>query len=135
MSYLQAFDSILKQTDPALHRHFAESQLGPETYLWLPIRSLFTELLTRKEWLQLFDHVFTLPPSFIGHFAVAYLAAPAMRANLLRIEPGRKQDFLFVLQWCCGTQRPTTAAGSSEGCWTPKQPRSFRPALFAMCIG
>lgn len=44
-----------------------------QLYVWPLLETLFSEVLTRDEWLRLFDNVFTNHPSFLLMACVAYV--------------------------------------------------------------
>ena len=46
--------------------------LFTQIYAWPLLETLFSEVLTRDEWLMLFDNVFTNHPSFLLMVVVAY---------------------------------------------------------------
>ena len=53
-----------------------------QTYAWLVLESLFSEVLTREEWLRLMDNVLSNHPSLLLLCAVAYCVVG--RTALLR---------------------------------------------------
>jgi len=53
-----------------------------QTYAWLVLESLFSEVLTREEWLRLLDNVLSNHPSFLLMCVVAYCVVG--RTALLR---------------------------------------------------
>jgi hypothetical protein len=90
---LQQLDSLLTEYDPTLALHLSQTS-SAKIYFWKPLTSLFTELLESDEWLKLFDHVFTMPPSFLYYFSVAYVSH--FRASLLT--KNQDSDFEFFFQ-------------------------------------
>ncbi|KAG8535208.1 hypothetical protein GDO81_029184, partial [Engystomops pustulosus] len=60
-------------------------------YAWPLLETLFSEVLTREEWLKLFDNVFSNPPSFLLMAVVSYLLcshSPLLHCN-------QKEDFEY----------------------------------------
>jgi hypothetical protein len=53
------------------------------------LHTFFTEILTRNDWLKLWDHLLTNPPAFIYYFIVAYLRT--FRIALLDVR--KEEDF------------------------------------------
>ena len=60
-----------------------------QLYVWPLLETLFSEVLTRDEWLRLFDNVFSNHPSFLLMACVAYVIC--CREPLLLCS--QKQDF------------------------------------------
>lgn len=60
-----------------------------QLYLWPLLETLFSEVLTRDEWLRLFDSIFSNHPSFLLMACVAYITC--CRQPLLLCS--QKQDF------------------------------------------
>lgn len=58
------------------------SPVAFQVYAWPVLETLFSEVLTRDEWLHLFDHVFSNPPAFLLVAAAAYCVTN--RAPLLK---------------------------------------------------
>ena len=44
----------------------------PQNYAWPLLETLFSEVLTRDEWLKLFDNVFSNHPAYLMMAVVAY---------------------------------------------------------------
>lgn len=64
-----------------------------QLYVWPLLETLFSEVLTRDEWLRLFDNVFSNHPSFLLIACVAYVTC--CREPLLLC--AQKQDFEVTL--------------------------------------
>lgn len=62
-----------------------------QLYVWPLLETLFSEVLTRDEWLRLFDNVFSNHPSFLLLACVAYIIC--CREPLLQCS--QKQDFEY----------------------------------------
>lgn len=60
-----------------------------QLYAWPLLETLFSEVLTRDEWLKLFDNIFSNHPSFLLMACVAYITC--CREPLLLCS--QKQDF------------------------------------------
>lgn len=66
---------------PELHAHFAQHGVGSDVYVWDVMSSIYTEVLTRNEWLQTMDHAFANEPVWLFLFHVCWLShlkAPLM---------------------------------------------------------
>ena len=68
-------DSLLSHHEPELFRHLHDCGVDAQDYGWILMRSLFTEVLARHEWLRLWDHLVTAAsnPSTLLFAVVAYL--------------------------------------------------------------
>ncbi|XXQ38449.1 TBC1 domain family member 31 [Plasmodiophora brassicae] len=84
---LKHVDDLLRYHDSALLAHFMAHGLEPAQYSWPLIRTLFTEVFTKSEWLIFFDHVVSNRPSFLLFVVAAYLKN--FRGQLLGIENHR----------------------------------------------
>ncbi|KAI9595016.1 hypothetical protein BDF19DRAFT_423062 [Syncephalis fuscata] len=71
--FLEKLDELLSEHDLELLEHFRSHVIPNEIYGWIPLQSLFSEVLCKEDWARLWDHCFTRPPSFIYFFAVALL--------------------------------------------------------------
>jgi len=81
---LSVVDGLLHQHDPELFRHLRASGADATSYCWIPLQSLFSNCLARKDWSRLCDNCFTRQPRFLYHFLVAYLMA--LREWLFQLE-------------------------------------------------
>eukprot|EP01064_Diplonema_japonicum_P039001 TRINITY_DN9664_c0_g3_i1.p1 TRINITY_DN9664_c0_g3~~TRINITY_DN9664_c0_g3_i1.p1 ORF type:complete len:1344 (+),score=337.37 TRINITY_DN9664_c0_g3_i1:52-4032(+) len=68
-------DSLLEQLDPETLEVLRDRGCPVEWYAWSPMTTLFTDLLSTNEWLQVMDHVFSNQPIWLFLFHVAYLSA------------------------------------------------------------
>jgi len=75
VNILQSIDDLLKYHDYQLWRHFKSNDISFNYYAWPLLKNLFTEVLTREEWLRFFDTLITYntEPELIMHFTVSYL--------------------------------------------------------------
>ncbi|KAK1332015.1 hypothetical protein QTO34_007692 [Cnephaeus nilssonii] len=78
--------------DKELLQHFIDRDVTSQLYAWPLLETVFSEVLTREEWLKLFDNVFSNHPSFLLMTVVAYNICS--RAPLLNCD--RKDDFETV---------------------------------------
>ncbi|OAJ43788.1 hypothetical protein BDEG_27108 [Batrachochytrium dendrobatidis JEL423] len=91
---LDMVEELLGFHDPELLSHFVQHNVTSQTYCWIMMQSLFSELFSNPDWLKLWDHLLTQPPSFMYCFIVAYITT--LRTPLLSIN--KQQDFKFVFQ-------------------------------------
>ena len=83
-------DSLIK-ADPGLAQAMSKTG-GVQVHAWTLLQSLFSEVLSRHEWLKLFDHVLSNPPSFMECFVVAYLSY--FRQSIMSA-PTKDEVYLF----------------------------------------
>ncbi|GMH46755.1 hypothetical protein TrVE_jg6589 [Triparma verrucosa] len=56
---LNTVEQIIHSHDPKLMSHLVTLEVSSSTYAWSLLRSVFTEVLNKGEWLRLWDHLFT----------------------------------------------------------------------------
>ena len=74
VSVVSFVSHTLRLLTPALHAHLAACGVGPDVFVWDVMASLYTEVLTRGEWLQVMDHAFANEPVWLLLFHVCLLA-------------------------------------------------------------
>uniref|UniRef100_A0AAR2K4F4 TBC1 domain family member 31 n=1 Tax=Pygocentrus nattereri TaxID=42514 RepID=A0AAR2K4F4_PYGNA len=89
LNILSMAENVLAHHDKELLQHFVDCGVTSQLYAWPLLETLFTEVLTREEWLKLFDNIFTNHPSFLLMAVVAYVTC--CRAPLLLCT--HRQDF------------------------------------------
>eukprot|EP00516_Mucochytrium_quahogii_P000444 CAMPEP_0203751130 /NCGR_PEP_ID=MMETSP0098-20131031/5251_1 /ASSEMBLY_ACC=CAM_ASM_000208 /TAXON_ID=96639 /ORGANISM=" , Strain NY0313808BC1" /LENGTH=1221 /DNA_ID=CAMNT_0050640713 /DNA_START=57 /DNA_END=3719 /DNA_ORIENTATION=- len=104
---LARIEKLLERTDKHLLNHFTNIGVTNESYAWVLLRSMFSEVLTKGEWLKLWDHVvFYLDksPHLLEVACVAYLRY--FRNTLLSLRRGedvaaffRQQNPIDVKRW------------------------------------
>ncbi|KAM6968049.1 TBC1 domain family member 31 [Aplochiton taeniatus] len=91
LNILSLAENVLAHHDKELLQHFVDCGVTSQLYVWPLLETLFSEVLTRDEWLRLFDNVFSNQPSFLLMACVAYVTC--CRAPLLLCS--HKQDFEY----------------------------------------
>ncbi|XP_069322132.1 TBC1 domain family member 31 isoform X7 [Eulemur rufifrons] len=92
INILSMIENVLAFHDKELLQHFIDHDVTSQLYAWPLLETVFSEVLTREEWLKLFDNVFSNHPSFLLMTVVAYNVcsrAPLLNCNL-------KNDFQTV---------------------------------------
>nr|XP_045364388.1 TBC1 domain family member 31 isoform X3 [Camelus bactrianus] len=92
INILGMIENVLAFHDKELLQHFIDHDVTSQLYAWPLLETVFSEVLTREEWLKLFDNVFSNHPSFLLMTVVAYnicSRAPLLHCNL-------KDDFETV---------------------------------------
>nr|XP_032826897.1 TBC1 domain family member 31 isoform X1 [Petromyzon marinus] len=91
LNVLACVENALAHHDHQLLQHFVEHGVTAQVYAWPLLETLFSEVLTRDEWLRLFDWVLSRPPAFLPAVAAAY--SSCARGALLRLT--QLEDFQF----------------------------------------
>lgn len=89
LNILGMVENVLAHHDRKLLQHLVNCGVTSQVYVWPLLETLFSEVLTRDEWLRLFDSVFSNHPSFLLMACVAYITC--CRRPLLKTS--QKQDF------------------------------------------
>nr|XP_019573389.1 PREDICTED: TBC1 domain family member 31 isoform X3 [Rhinolophus sinicus] len=91
INILSMIENVLAFHDKELLQHFRDHDITSQVYAWPLLETVFSEVLTREEWLKLFDNVFSNHPSFLLLTVVAYnicSRAPLLNCSL-------KDDFEY----------------------------------------
>ncbi|XP_054416821.2 TBC1 domain family member 31 isoform X3 [Pongo abelii] len=91
INILSMIENVLAFHDTELLQHFIDHDITSQLYAWPLLETVFSEVLTREEWLKLFDNIFSNHPSFLLMTVVAYnmcSRVPLLNCNL-------KDDFEF----------------------------------------
>ncbi|XP_007941622.1 TBC1 domain family member 31 [Orycteropus afer afer] len=91
INILSMIENVLAFHDKELLQHFMDHDITSQLYAWPLLETVFSEVLTREEWLKLFDNVFSNHPSFLLLTVVAY--SMCSRAALLNCS--LKDDFEY----------------------------------------
>ena len=91
LQLLARIEDLLVKTDPELAKSMGKTG-GVQIHAWTLLQSLFSEVLSRYEWLKLWDHVLSNPPVFMECFVVAFLTY--FRSTLLSA-PSKEEVYLF----------------------------------------
>ncbi|XP_047278388.1 TBC1 domain family member 31 isoform X11 [Homo sapiens] len=92
INILSMIENVLAFHDKELLQHFIDHDITSQLYAWPLLETVFSEVLTREEWLKLFDNIFSNHPSFLLMTVVAYnicSRTPLLSCNL-------KDDFETV---------------------------------------
>ncbi|KAG7229366.1 hypothetical protein INR49_012883, partial [Caranx melampygus] len=73
LNILSAAENVLAHHDKELLQHLVDCGITSQLYVWPLLETLFSEVLTRDEWLRLFDNIFSNHPSFLIMACVAYI--------------------------------------------------------------
>ncbi|KNC48509.1 WD repeat-containing protein 67 [Thecamonas trahens ATCC 50062] len=87
-------EAVLETGYPELAAHFAAVGFSMVEVAWPLLSSLFTDVLTRGEWLKLMDHVFSGPKDLLNYIVAAYLGA--FSSALLRVTSRNDLEFFLT---------------------------------------
>ncbi|XP_065676160.1 TBC1 domain family member 31-like [Hydra vulgaris] len=73
LTILNIIEKMLGYHDPPLLNHFIKLDVSTQLYAWPMLYTLFSEIMTKDEWLVVWDNLFSNHPAFMLYFAVAYL--------------------------------------------------------------
>uniref|UniRef100_A0A674BXK3 TBC1 domain family member 31 n=1 Tax=Salmo trutta TaxID=8032 RepID=A0A674BXK3_SALTR len=91
LNILSMAENVLAHHDKELLQHLIDCGVTSQLYVWPLLETLFSEVLTRDEWLKLFDNVFSNHPAFLLVSVVSYVTC--CRAPLLLCS--HKEDFEY----------------------------------------
>ncbi|KAL8615313.1 hypothetical protein ACOMHN_038052 [Nucella lapillus] len=72
INVLGMVENVLGHHDRYLLQHFVTYGVTSQLYAWSLLETVFSEVLTREEWLMMWDHVVSNPPSFLLLLTAAY---------------------------------------------------------------
>ncbi|ESO96315.1 hypothetical protein LOTGIDRAFT_227074 [Lottia gigantea] len=72
INILAMIENVLAHHDRLLLQHFVRYGVTSQIYAWPLLESVFSEVLTKEEWLMLWDNIFSRHPGFILMLVVAY---------------------------------------------------------------
>ncbi|XP_041376206.1 TBC1 domain family member 31-like [Gigantopelta aegis] len=72
INILAMIENIIAHHDRYLLQHFVKYKVTSQIYAWPLLESVFSEVLTKEEWLMMWDNVFSSHPSFLLMLIAAY---------------------------------------------------------------
>uniref|UniRef100_A0A670Y400 TBC1 domain family member 31 n=1 Tax=Pseudonaja textilis TaxID=8673 RepID=A0A670Y400_PSETE len=91
VNILSMVENILAHHDKEFLHHLMKYNITSQSYAWPLLETMFSEVLTREEWLKMFDNIFSNHPSYLLMVVAAYLICS--RAPLLHCN--QKEDFEY----------------------------------------
>ncbi|KAJ3027429.1 UNVERIFIED_CONTAM: TBC1 domain member 31 [Siphonaria sp. JEL0065] len=70
---LGVLEDLLAYHDPELLAHFTRHKITSQVYGWGLMQSFFTEIVSKSDWLKVWDHMVTNPPAYMYYFITSYL--------------------------------------------------------------
>ncbi|NXA40513.1 TBC31 protein, partial [Eudromia elegans] len=93
VNVLSMVENVLAHHDKELLQHLVKYNVTSQVYAWPLLETLFSEVLTREEWLKVFDNIFSNHPSYFLMIVVAYVICS--RAALLRCNQTEDFEYFF----------------------------------------
>ncbi|XP_062426571.1 TBC1 domain family member 31 isoform X2 [Rhea pennata] len=93
VNVLSMVENILAHHDKELLQHLIKNNVTSQVYAWPLLETLFSEVLTREEWLKVFDNIFSNHPSYFLMIVVAYVVCS--RAPLLHCNQTEDFEYFF----------------------------------------
>ncbi|XP_042690606.1 TBC1 domain family member 31 isoform X2 [Centrocercus urophasianus] len=93
VNILSMVENILAHHDKELLQHLIKYSVTSQVYAWPLLETLFSEVLTREEWLKVFDNIFSNHPSYFLMIVVAYIICS--RAPLLLCNQSQDFEYFF----------------------------------------
>ncbi|NXV42884.1 TBC31 protein, partial [Uria aalge] len=84
VNILSMMENVLAHHDKELLQHLIKYSVTSQVYAWPLLETLFSEVLTREEWLKVFDNIFSNHPSYFLMIVIAYIIcsrAPLLHCN------------------------------------------------------
>ncbi|KAM6373576.1 TBC1 domain family member 31 isoform 5-T6 [Alca torda] len=84
VNILSMMENVLAHRDKELLQHLIKYNVTSQVYAWPLLETLFSEVLTREEWLKVFDNIFSNHPSYFLMIVIAYVIcsrAPLLHCN------------------------------------------------------
>eukprot|EP00795_Rhopilema_esculentum_P001525 gene1525-15971_t len=75
LTILGMIETVLAHSDRHLMEHLVKHNVTTQEYAWPLMQTLFSEVVTKDDWLKLWDNIFSNHPSFLLFVIVAYLIA------------------------------------------------------------
>ncbi|NXU58620.1 TBC31 protein, partial [Turnix velox] len=93
VNILSMMENILAHHDKELLQHLIKCNVTSQVYAWPLLETLFSEVLTREEWLKVFDNIFSNHPSYFLMIVVAYIICS--RTALLHCNQTADFEYFF----------------------------------------
>ncbi|XP_056341862.1 TBC1 domain family member 31 isoform X2 [Oenanthe melanoleuca] len=93
VNVLSMMENILGHHDKELLQHLVKYNVTSQVYAWPLLETLLSEVLTREEWLKVFDNIFSNHPSYFLMVVVAYIICS--RAPLLHCNQAADFEYFF----------------------------------------
>ncbi|NWW32447.1 TBC31 protein, partial [Panurus biarmicus] len=93
VNVLGMIENVLAHHDKELLQHLIKYNVTSQVYAWPLLETLLSEVLTREEWLKVFDNIFSNHPSYFLMIVIAY--SICSRASLLHCNQAADFEYFF----------------------------------------
>ncbi|NXH42883.1 TBC31 protein, partial [Dicaeum eximium] len=93
VNVLGMMENVLAYHDKELLQHLIKYNVTSQVYAWPLLETLLSEVLTREEWLKVFDNIFSNHPSYFLMIVVAYVICS--RGPLLHCNQAADFEYFF----------------------------------------
>ncbi|NXI15593.1 TBC31 protein, partial [Irena cyanogastra] len=93
VNVLGMMENVLAHHDKELLQHLIKYNVTSQVYAWPLLETLLSEVLTREEWLKVFDHIFSNHPSYFLMIVIAYVMCS--RVPLLHCNQTADFEYFF----------------------------------------
>ncbi|NXQ40950.1 TBC31 protein, partial [Catharus fuscescens] len=93
VNVLSMMENVLAHHDKELLQHLVKYKVTSQVYAWPLLETLLSEVLTREEWLKVFDNIFSNHPSYFLMIVIAYIICS--RAPLLHCNQAADFEYFF----------------------------------------
>ncbi|NXA67885.1 TBC31 protein, partial [Mohoua ochrocephala] len=93
VNVLSMMENVLAHHDKELLQHLIKYNVTSQVYAWPLLETLLSEVLTREEWLKVFDNIFSNHPSYFLMIVIAYIICS--RAPLLHCNQAADFEYFF----------------------------------------
>ncbi|NXL74616.1 TBC31 protein, partial [Leptocoma aspasia] len=93
VNVLAMMENVLAHRDKELLQHLIKYNVTSQVYAWPLLETLLSEVLTREEWLKVFDNIFSNHPSYFLMVVIAYVTCS--RAPLLHCNQAADFEYFF----------------------------------------
>ncbi|NXU40095.1 TBC31 protein, partial [Drymodes brunneopygia] len=93
VNVLGMMENVLAHHDKELLQHLIKYNVTSQVYAWPLLETLLSEVLTREEWLKVFDNIFSNHPSYFLMIVVAYIICS--RVPLLHCNQTADFEYFF----------------------------------------
>ncbi|XP_028392859.1 TBC1 domain family member 31-like [Dendronephthya gigantea] len=93
INLLGMVENLLVYHDKNLLHHLVQADIKSQIYCWPIIETLFSEVLTKEEWLRIWDHIFSNHPSFLLFLVTSYLIC----SRKVLLQCTAKEDFEYFV--------------------------------------
>ncbi|KAI6650902.1 TBC1 domain family member 31-like [Oopsacas minuta] len=84
INILALTENLLAHHDTSLLKHLLTYKITSQQYAWPLLKTVFSEVFDRENWLRIWDNIFSQPPGFILYIAISFLNS--MRGAIMKCD-------------------------------------------------